>query len=160
MSDLMTNINTSALATSATSTKASTAKSSSSDSLTMDDFYQLMVAQFQNQDPTNPSDTGDYLNQMIQMAVVDAIDTINTTSITTYAASLVGKEVTVASYDSKNNMTEVSGVVTATGTYSGDQIIIIDGKSYALSQIMAIGHLPSADSSTEKDTDEATTEGV
>lgn len=139
MSDMMTNINASSNAKTATSSS-----SKSSNSLTMDDFYQLMVAQFQNQDPTNPSDTGDYLNQMIQMAVVEAIDTINTTTITTYAASLVGKEVTVASYDSKNNLTEVSGVVTATGQYSGEQIIIIDGKSYALSQIMAIGKLDSA----------------
>ena len=139
MSSVMTNINTSAIAKTAMSSS-----SGSSNTLTMEDFYQLMVAQFQNQDPTNPSDTGDYLNQMIQMAVVEAIDTINTTTVTTYAASLVGKEVTVASYDSKNNLTEICGVVTATGTYSGQQIIIIDGKSYALSQIMAIGKLDSA----------------
>ncbi|MGE4213250.1 MAG: flagellar hook capping FlgD N-terminal domain-containing protein [Anaerotignaceae bacterium] len=148
MSDMMTNINSTTKATTAT-----TASSTASSSLTMDDFYQLMVAQFQNQDPTNPSDTGDYLNQMIQMAVVDAIGTITETSVTSYAASLVGKEVTVASYDSKNNMTEVCGVVTATGKYADDQIIIIDGKSYALSQIMAIGRLPSAESSSETDND-------
>lgn len=146
MSSLMTNINTSTLA----NTSASTS-SSSSNSLTVDDFYQLMVAQFQNQDPTNPSDTGDYLNQMLQMTVIETIDAINTTSMTTYAASLVGKEVTVASYDSKNNLTEVCGVVTATGTYSGNQIIIIDGKSYSLSQIMAIGRLESAESETDTD---------
>lgn len=144
MSNIMTNMNASATAKTAT---AATAKASGT--LTMDDFYKLMVAQFQNQDPTSPSDTGDYLNQMIQMAVVEAIDTINTTTITTYAASLVGKEVTVASYDNKNNLTEVSGVVTATGTYSGQQIIIVDGKSYALSQIMAIGKLDSAKTDTD-----------
>lgn len=144
MSSIMTNMNTSA-----TAKTSATTSSKSSDTLTMDDFYQLMVAQFQNQDPTNPSDTGDYLNQMIQMAVVEAIDTINTTTITTYAASLVGKEVTVASYDNKNNLIEVSGVVTATGTYSGQQIIIVDGKSYALSQIMAIGKLDSATDTTD-----------
>lgn len=144
MSDIMTSINATNTAKTAT-----TSRSKSSDSLTMDDFYQLMVAQFQNQDPTNPSDTGDYLNQMIQMAVVEAIDTINTTTITTYAASLVGKEVTVASYDNKNNLTEVSGVVTATGQYSGEQIIIVDGKSYKLSQIMAIGKLDSTTTETD-----------
>jgi Flagellar hook capping protein len=140
----MTNINTSTL-----STQSMSKNSSASSSLTTDDFYQLMVAQFKNQDPTNPTDSGDYLNQMIQMAVIEAIDTINTTSITSYAASLVGKEVTVAESDSKGNISEVAGVVTATGTYSGEQIIIIDGKSYKLSQIMAIGRLESAESSGE-----------
>lgn len=134
----MTNINASNVANTA---KSKTSKSSND--LSMDDFYKLMAAQFQNQDPTSPTDTGEYLNQMVQMAVVEAIETINTTSITTYAASLVGKEVTVATYD-KNQLKEVSGIVTATGQYSGEQIIIIDGKSYALSQIMAIGKLDSA----------------
>ena len=140
----MTNINTSTLSTAATSSN-----SSASSSLTTDDFYQLMVAQFKNQDPTNPTDSGDYLNQMIQMAVIEAIDTINTTSIISYAASLVGKEVTVAENDSSGNIKEVSGVVSATGTYSGEQIIIVDGNSYKLSQIMAIGKLESAESSDE-----------
>lgn len=135
----MTNINTSTLSTASTSKKASASKS-----LTTDDFYQLMVAQFKNQDPTNPTDSGDYLNQMIQMAVIEAIDTINTTSITSYAASLVGKEVTVGENDSKGNISELAGVVTATGTYAGEQIVIIGGKSYKLSQIMAIGRLESA----------------
>ena len=134
----MTNINASNVANTAKS-----ASSKASNTLEMEDFYKLMAAQFQNQDPTSPTDTGDYLNQMVQMAVVEAIDAITATSVTTYAASLVGKEVTVATYD-KNELKEGSGVITATGQYTGEQIIILDGKSYKLSQIMAIGKLDSA----------------
>lgn len=134
------------------SPSAASKKSSSNNTLTMNNFYQLMAAQFQNQDPSNPGDTGDYINQMMQMAVIDAINTITATTVTTYAASLVGKEVTIASYDSKNNITEVYGTVTATGVYAGEQVIIVDGKTYRLSQIMAIGKLESTDSTDSADT--------
>lgn len=117
-------------------------KGTGSNSLSVDDFYQLMAAQLQNQDITNPTSQSDFLNQMALMTVIQAVSDFSAVTTTTYAASLVGQEVTVAEVSSSGKVTEVFGKVTATGLYSGEQIIFVDGVSYKLSQIMAVGKLP------------------
>ena len=113
--------------------------------LDMTDFLMLMVAQFQNQDMDNTASTSEMMGQMVQMSVVQAISSISSivseSSVMTYAASLVGKEFTVGVYEN-NDLKEVSGTVTGTGTLNGQQIIFIGDDSYYLSQIMAVGKLP------------------
>ena len=78
--------------------------------LDMSDFMSLMVAQFTNQGMEATADIGDMLNQLVQMQMVTALASMSTAmntmtdaSIMTYAASLVGKEVTVAGYDEEGN---------------------------------------------------------
>lgn len=110
--------------------------------LTMEDFLQLMIAQFQNQDIDNPASTSEMLNQLMQMSTIQAMATMTDASTMTYAASLVGKTVTVGEFSSSGGLKEIVGEVTGTGTYNGEQVIFIDGKSYPLSSIMAIGELP------------------
>ena len=113
------------------------------------DFLQLMVAQLQNQTIDNATDTTDMLNQLVQMSVVsmmssvkNSLDTLTVSTTMTYAASLVGKTVTVGTYDEEGELQEVVGTVTGTGTYQGVQVIFIDGEMYPLSSIMAVGELP------------------
>ena len=122
---------------------------SSSDSLSidMDDFLQMMVAQFQNQDPENAASTTDMLNQMVQMSMIQAITNITDAVSLSYSASPVGKEVTVGSYDSDGKLQEIVGTVTGTGTYSGSPVVFVDGVSYYMSSIMAIGRLPATEDS-------------
>ena len=121
--------------------------------LDMNDFYKLMAAQLQNQDMTNPMSQSEFMNQMTQMTVIQSINTFTDISVTTYAASLVGKEVTVAEVDSKGEITEVFGTVTATGLYGGEQIIFVNGKSYKLAQIMSVGKLPEKEEPENPDVD-------
>lgn len=113
--------------------------------LDMNDFLILMVAMFQNQDIDNAASTTDMMNQMVQMSVVQAITNINTliddSTVLTYAASLVGKEVTIGKYVNKE-LTEITGVVTGTGTLNGQQVVFIGNDSYYLTDIMAVGRLP------------------
>ncbi len=113
--------------------------------LDMNDFLNLMVAMFQNQDIDNAASTTDMMNQMVQMSVVQAITNISTliddSTVLTYAASLVGKEVTVGLYEGKT-LKEIQGVVTGTGTLNGQQVIFIGNDSYYLTDIMAVGRLP------------------
>ncbi len=113
------------------------------------DYLQLMVQQLQNQTIDNTTDTSDMLNQLVQMSVVemmtkvqDSLETLVEANTLTYAASLVGKTVTVGKYDDKGNLEEVVGQVTGTGTYQGTPVIFVDGEMYALSSIMAVGTLP------------------
>ncbi|MFI3173907.1 MAG: hypothetical protein R3Y53_01745 [Bacillota bacterium] len=132
-----------------------------SNTLTTEDFYQLMAVQIQNQTMDDTYDTNQFMDQMMQMAIIDAIDVMTTTSITQYAASMVGKEVTVGVVDAAGNVEEIVGEVTATGVLEGTQVIFIDGTAYTLSQIMAIGRLPEADTETDTEgEDDGTVDGV
>ena len=114
------------------------------------DYLQLMIQQLQNQTIDNATDTSDMLNQLVQMSVVEmmaqvqtTIDTLVDANTLTYAASLVGKTVTVAQYDENGELQEIVGTVTGTGTYQGVQVIFLDnGEMYALNEIMAVGTLP------------------
>lgn len=117
--------------------------------LDFSDFLQLMVAQLQNQTIDNATDTTDMLNQLVQMSVVSmmssvktSLDTLTVSTTMTYAASLVGKTVTVGVYNDEGELEEVVGEVTGTGTYQGTQVIFINGEMYPLSSIMAVGELP------------------
>lgn len=127
-----------------------TVKDSSEDlGLDFNDFLQLMVAQLQNQTIDNTADTSDMINQLVQMSVVQmmssvktSLDTLSASSTMTYAASLVGKTVTVGTYDEEGNIQEVVGEVTGTGTYQGSMVIFVNGEMYPLNSIMAVGTLP------------------
>lgn len=118
--------------------------------LDFEDFLQLMVQQLQNQTIDNTADTSDMLNQMVQMSMVQmmtkvqtSLEDLTTANTMTYAASLVGKTVTVGEYDEEGNIKEVVGEVTATGTYQGTPVIFVNDEMYPLNSIMAIGTLPS-----------------
>lgn len=117
--------------------------------LNFEDFLQLMVQQLQNQTIDNTADTSDMLNQMVQMSMVQmmtkvqtSLEDLTTANTMTYAASLVGKTVTVGEYDEEGNLKEVVGEVTATGTYQGIPVIFVNDEMYPLNSIMAIGTLP------------------
>lgn len=113
------------------------------------DFLQLMVQQLQNQTIDSAADTSDMLNQMVQMSVVQmmskvqtGLDNLTAASTMTYAASLVGKTVTVGVYNSEGKIEEIVGTVDGTGTYQNTPVIFINGEMYPLSSIMAVGELP------------------
>lgn len=117
--------------------------------LDFEDYLQLMVQQLQNQTMDNATDTSDMLNQLVQMSVVEmmskvqtSIDSLVEANTLTYAASLVGKTVTIGVYDDQGNLQELVGEVTGTGTYQGSPVIFVGGEMYALSDIMAVGTLP------------------
>ena len=90
-------------------------KKGSNMDLDMTDFITLMITQMTNQGIDDTMDTSEMLNQMVQMQMIQSM--VNMTDATTmnYAASLVGKEVTVGKYNG-TELEELVGTVTATGT--------------------------------------------
>ena len=75
-------------------------------------------------------------------SVQDSLKELVSANTLTYAASLVGKTVTVGQFDEEGNIQEIVGTVTGTGTYQGSPVIFVDGEMYALNDIMAVGTLP------------------
>ena len=121
--------------------------SAASNELTMTDFYQLLAAQLKYQDADNPMDTSQMMVQMVQTQMITALNHMTTAisdlslvNTTSYAVSMVGKEVTAAKVDESGQYTgeEVTGTVTGVGLGT-TPTIFIDGESYNLTQLMSIG---------------------
>ena len=163
LADLSSYLNQTSSTTAASKDKTvETAKKNPYD-LTMEDFLTLMMVELQNQTIDDTADTGEMLNQMVQMQMVTALTNMTDASLMTYASSLVGKEVTIGTYDNSDTIKETVITVIGTGTSNGEQVIFgSDGKTYQLSQIMAIGRLPAVkDVDTDNKTDtEDKTEGT
>lgn len=109
--------------------------------LSMQDFLQLMIVQFQNQDMENPASTTDMMNQLMQMSTIQAMATMTDAATMTYSASLVGKKVTVGEFIN-GKLVETVGTVTGSATEGGQPVIFVDGVKYSLKQILAVGELP------------------
>ena len=109
--------------------------------MSIEDFYKIMSAQLKYQDPSNPADSTDMLNQMTQMAMISAIENMNTMTQTTYAASMMGKEVTVAKVEAGSNKVigEEKGIVTGVNLTGKQMTLWVNGKEYPLSRVVQIG---------------------
>ena len=70
------------------SSSTSTTSSSSEDS---EMFMKLMIAQLQNQDPTSPAETSEFMQQIASMSTVENIAKLNTT-METMSASLLSSQ--------------------------------------------------------------------
>ena len=147
------------LGVSATSRTPTHNTRSTSVDLDMTDFLTLMVAQLQNQSIDESADTSQMLNQLVQMQMITALTNMTEASVMSYASSLVGKEVTVVTYDGSKAKEEIIEVM-GTGTYGGEQVIFSkEGNMYYLNEIMAVGRMPnqttqeSGDTTTDKPVD-------
>ncbi|MBR2382555.1 MAG: hypothetical protein IKA89_02285 [Anaerotignum sp.] len=110
--------------------------------LDIDSFLQLIAAQIQNQDVLGSGGSGssneDYVGQMLQMTLIQSISDMMNMSMTSYATSMIGKEVSIAD-TSGTSVTEVKGFVTGVTLYGNDPMVQVNGKEYSLSQVMIIG---------------------
>ena len=132
----------------------------------MDDFYKLLAAQMQYQDPSQPMDTSSMMASMMQAQVIqslssvtDAVTQMQYSSAITYAASLNGQEVKVGKADRNGNPTGeyVDGVVSGV-VLGADPLVIVNGESYHLNQIVGVGELPEKGGNVkpaEKDTSDS-----
>jgi len=59
--------------------------------LTMNDFLTLMTAQLKNQDPLNPTDSNQFLNQLSELSTVQGISQLNT-SVGTLSTSMLASQ--------------------------------------------------------------------
>lgn len=108
-------------------TNASTATDLSSvenkkSGLDKDSFLQLLVAQMRYQDPSNPSDSTQYMSQLAQFTSLEQMENLNKTYSRSDAQSLVGSYVIMKTQDSNGKENYVSGLV--------DYVTMNNGKPY------------------------------
>lgn len=102
-------------------------------SLDFDGYLKLLVAQMSNQDFNDPMSDADLLNQMAQYSMLEGIKDMTQQSAISYAASLVGKVVTVSDGNYYH-----TGCVDSVNVDNGKASIIIDGESFESSKITDI----------------------
>jgi flagellar basal-body rod modification protein FlgD len=96
-------------------------------------FLKLLVAQLENQDPTNPTDSAQFMAQLASFSNVEQsikanakLDSLATSLALTQADGLIGKSVTSA--DGK-----ISGVVDSVRIVSGGAVAVLtNGKEVTL----------------------------
>src|SRR5579871_4911753 len=72
-------------------TAAGSDTASSIGGLSMNDFLTLMTAQLKNQDPLNPTDSNQFLNQLSELSTVEGISQLNT-SLSSLSGSLLSTQ--------------------------------------------------------------------
>jgi len=101
--------------------QASTTTSTNATVMGKDDFLSLLVAQLQNQDPLNPSDSTEFTAQLAQFSSLEQLQNINDT--------LAGFEV----YQSTLNNIQSSNFIGKTVTASGDTLSVTNGMTDPIS---------------------------
>ena len=137
-------------------TQSFTAEANDRNTITMTGFFQLLATQLQNQDMTNPMHNSEIMNQMTQMAMVqsmtsmtDALKNVTSVNTQTYAAGLVGQEVTMAVteeniYGKEQPVDVKYAKVEWVNFTSGNPTIKLedDPKEYQLSHLVGMGRVP------------------
>ncbi|WP_411676484.1 flagellar hook assembly protein FlgD [Caproicibacter sp.] len=118
----------------------STSTQSSGSSLDMNDFLQLLAAQFENQDVMNPTDNTEFISELAQFSSLQAMSQLTTYSERQYAASLVGKTVEMGTYDKTGQYVMKKGVVESTAFGSDGCGILLEGDntSYKLTDVVMV----------------------
>lgn len=111
---------------------------SSSSMASTDTFYKLLLAEMSNQDPLEPTSNSEFVSQMASFtSLQNQTDSLKYQQ-QTYAGSLAGKTVTVAT-STGTNLDVKTGVVTAVDFSDENNIVLtVDGKQYSLSNVMAV----------------------
>lgn len=117
----------------ATSNSTSSTSKSDSNTLDMDDFIKLLVAQLQNQDMYNTTDTTEFMSQMAQYSMVQAVNDLISQSAVASSFNLIGKGVTISS-DSQTIMGVVDGVTLQNNTAK----VVVNGNAYSMDDVKEV----------------------
>ena len=117
------------------------AEDQSNTNLSIETFFTLLMAEMSNQDPLEPTSNTEFLSQLANFtALQNASNTLYYNTVS-YAASLAGKTVTVATTKpGANGKLDIqTGVVTGVDISDGTNIeITVNGKRYLLSNVMNV----------------------
>jgi flagellar basal-body rod modification protein FlgD len=129
------------MAQTASAIQTATASSTGTNSLDESDFMVMLVAQLKNQNPMEPMDDKALMGQVTQLnslhelqAISAQLKTLAAASQTSYAASLIGKQVKTF----KTGEEPVEGQVTAMEIIDGDVILTIGDKTALLSTVTEV----------------------
>ncbi len=120
-----------------------TSSSSGMTGMGENDFMIMLTAQLKNQNPMEPMDNKDLMGQVTQLNSLNELQAISAqmkslakASQTSYAASLIGKQVTAQSSEDEGE--SVEGLVTAMEVIDGDCVLTIGDNTVLLSSVTGV----------------------
>jgi flagellar basal-body rod modification protein FlgD len=109
--------------------------------LSQDDFLKLLIVQMKSQDPLNPKQDTEFIAQMTQFSALEQskamqkdIAGLRGDQELLQADAMIGRYVTL--HDGKSLV--APGIVSAVDVVDGDPMIVVNGKQYAMSQVLSI----------------------
>jgi flagellar basal-body rod modification protein FlgD len=108
------------------------------DAFSMENFFNLLMAEMSNQDPLEPMSNTDFIGNLANFTALKAQQDALYYQNANYAQSLVGKTVTVPDHTFTSGVRFTSGIVTSMNVTDGDFSVKVNGKDYPLSSIMEI----------------------
>ncbi len=109
--------------------------------MTQNDFLQLLVAQMQNQDPTNPVSSDQFLQEMASFSEVVDLSQLQTLTqslvnneVATQGLQLLGKQVTAQT----SSGTQITGTVTELSMIQGQPMLTVNGTQLSVSQVVSV----------------------
>jgi flagellar basal-body rod modification protein FlgD len=110
-------------------------------------FLQLLVAQLQYQDPTNPVDTSSFMNQTAMLSQVQTMTSMSSTLTSLASAqqaqaatSLIGKQITYAN----SSGIQVKGIVDSASILATGATLHVGDTSVPLSGVLEVSQAPAA----------------
>jgi flagellar basal-body rod modification protein FlgD len=107
------------------------------DSISIETFYKLLMAEMSNQDPLEPMSNTDFISQMAQFTSLQVQQDALYFNNSSYAASMVGKEVIVAA-STGTGLDVQSGIVSRVNFTGGEFKVTVNGKEYPLKNVMEV----------------------
>ncbi len=133
----------------ASSSSAVSASALPSQSLSQADFLNLLVTQMSSQDPLNPESDTEFAAQLAQFSALQAAQGTQSDLQNIQADALIGQTVSLAS---SAGAAPTSGVVSAVQIASGTPQIVVNGQTYALSQLTGVAPTVSTGTATTNTT--------
>lgn len=125
----------------AASSYTSTQERTPTQVLGQDDFLKLLVAQMTSQDPLSPQKDTEFISQMASFTSLEQTKTMQKDMAqmrgdqqVLQANSLLGRTVIVQA----DKATKVAGQVSAVQIEAGKPMVVVNGQSYDLSQVLTI----------------------
>ncbi|MCL2070732.1 MAG: hypothetical protein FWH07_00665 [Oscillospiraceae bacterium] len=106
--------------------------------ISIETFYQLLIAEMSNQDPLDPMSNTEFISQMASFTSLQVQQEALYYNNANYASSLAGKSVIVAYSTGGDGLDVQQGVVTNVNLSGGEFLVTVNGKEYPLSNIMEV----------------------
>jgi len=109
--------------------------------LTQNDFLQLLVAQMQYQDPTNPISSDQFLQEMASFSEVVDLSQLETLTqslidneVATQGLQLLGKQVTAVTSSGQ----QITGTATELTMVSGQPMLTVNGSQISVGDVVSV----------------------
>lgn len=123
------------------SSSSSTSSQAGISGLSQNDFLQLLVAQMQNQDPTNPVSSDQFMQEMASFTEVTDLSQLQTLTqslltnqVATQGLDLLGRQITAET----SSGTQVTGTVTELSMVQGQPMLTVNGTQLSVSQVISV----------------------